>query len=596
MSKTNLKAKVRRSSSSTQRSIPYETLEARQLLAADVVVQWNEVLLDAIRTAKPAPPLAARAMAIVHTAVFDAVNSICNGYKPYASMAAVHPMASQEAAAASAAARTLTALFPALAGTFASELANSLATVPDGIRENQGIAAGQFTADQILALRASDGFDGTSNYQSGNDPGDWRPTPPAFASPLLPWWGSVDTWAMSSGSQYRPAAPPSLDSQQYATDYNMVKSLGSATSLTRTGVQSEIARVWAGGPGTATPPGQWNQIAQDLADSQGNTLYENARMFAQLNIALADAAINAWDAKYVYDLWRPITAIQQGAADGNAATSADANWVPLLTTPPFPTYTSGHSTFSGAASTVLASFFGTDNLTFTLDSEVPGVPDRTFTSLRQAADEAGFSRIYGGIHFNFDNLPALAAGRQIGNLVATSQLQVQTDAVAQQSGHELYIRGTGLDDNIRVFRNGTDIVVRNHGELVGRYTASSLYHIAVKCAEGDDRVDLGMSLSQTAEVHGNEGRDKVFGSGGTNWLYGGAGNDALQGGNHNDYLFGGDGDDKLAGLGGNDVLDGNAGYNVLFGNLGDDTLYGKRNKDKLWGGNGNNQYIWDGVA
>lgn len=596
MSKQSRPQPTRRCGAISPRGPVYEVLEARQLLAADVIVQWNEVLLDAIRTAKPPPPAGSRAMAIVHTAVFDAVNSICNGYKPYASMAAVHPQASVEAAAAAAAERALSRLFPSLAGTFATELANTLAAIPDGIREDQGVAAGQFSADQVLALREFDGADGTSTYQPGNNPGQWRPTPPAFASGLLPWWGSVDPFAMSSGSQFRPAAPPALNSQQYATDYNMVKSLGSATSIFRTGVQTEIAKVWAGGPGTATPPGQWNMIAQELAVSQGNTLYENARMFALLNIALADAAINAWDAKYVYDLWRPITAIQLGDTDGNAATAADAAWTSLLTTPPFPSYTSGHSTFSGAGSTVLASFFGTENLAFTLESEVPGVPSRNFTSLRAAADEAGFSRIYGGIHYNFDNLPALAAGRLIGALVSSSQLQVQTVAVAQQLGHELYIRGTGFDDNIRVYRNGTDIVVRNHGELVGRYSAGSLYHIAVKCAAGDDRVDFGMSLGQTAEVYGNEGRDKVFGSGGTNWLYGGEGDDALHGGNHNDYLFGGDGNDKLSGLGGNDVLDGNAGYNVLFGNLGDDTLYGKRNKDKLWGGNGNNQYIWDGVA
>jgi Ca2+-binding RTX toxin-like protein len=401
---------------------------------------------------------------------------------------------------------------------------------------------------------------------------------------------------MSSGDQFRPAAPQALNSQQYATDYNMVKSLGSSTSATRTEIQTNIAKVWAGGPGTATPPGQWNMIAQNLAESQGNTLYENARLFAQLNIALADAAINAWDCKYAFDFWRPITAVQNGGTDGNAATAPDATWASLLTTPPFPTYTSGHSTFGGAASTVLTRFFGTDNLTFTLPSEVTGVPNRTFTSLRKAADEAGFSRIYGGIHFNFDNLAALASGRGIGELVATTQLQVQTSAVAQQVGHELYIRGTGFDDSIRVFRAGDEIVVRNHGALVGRFSSGSLYHIAIKCGAGDDRVDIGMSCPQTAEVHGNEGRDRVFGSGGTNWLYGGAGDDMLHGGNGNDYLYGGEGDDKLCGLGGKDLLDGQAGFNVLFGGGGDDTLFGKRNRDKLWGGGGNNQYVWDGVA
>ncbi|MEQ1903925.1 MAG: vanadium-dependent haloperoxidase, partial [Pirellulaceae bacterium] len=436
--------------------LSYETLEARQLLAGDMVVQWNEQLLDAIRTSKSAPPVASRAMAIVHTAIYDAVNSIFNHYEPYATSVAVHPKASADAAVAAAAERTLSSLFPSLQATFSAAYSASLATIPDGIREDQGAAAGHAVADQILALRANDGWDTTISYTPGSDPGDWVPTPSAFAAAAFPQWGYVTPWAMSSGDQFRPEAPPSLDSERYAIDYNMVKDLGALNSTTRTAAQTEVAKIWAGGPGTATPPGQWNMIAQDLAGSQGNSLYENARMFAMLNVSLADAAINAWDAKYEFNLWRPITAINQGDLDGNAATVKDANWTPLLNTPNFPSYTSGHSTFSGAASAALTGFFGTDKLNFKLVSEVSDASTRYFDSLAWAAREAGFSRIFGGIHFNCDNVEALKAGRSIGELVSRSLMQTQTNVVAHSSGHELYVSGTTANDNIYVFRSGSD--------------------------------------------------------------------------------------------------------------------------------------------
>jgi hypothetical protein len=203
--------------------------------------------------------------------------------------------------------------------------------------------------------------------------------------------------------------------------------LGGLNSVERTAEQTEIALSWSDGGGTFTPPGHWNQIAADVALARGNTLAENARLFALLNIAEADAGICSWDAKYAYDLWRPIDAIREGDTDGNDQTIADPTWTPLLKTPPFPTYTSGHSTFSGAADAVLTSFFG-DNVRFssTSDGHIgftqrplsdQQIVTRSFDSFTQAAEEAGRSRIYGGIHFQFDNEPALAAGRSLGNYV-----------------------------------------------------------------------------------------------------------------------------------------------------------------------------------
>lgn len=572
--------------------LSFENLEARQLLAGDMVVQWNEQLLEAIRATTPAPPVASRAMAIVHTAIFDAVNSIHNHYEPYATFAAVHPKASAEAAVAAAAERTLASLFPSRQATFASALESSLQSIADGIREDQGVAAGRFVADQILAMRAGDGFDRMVAYASGSEPGDWVPTPPGFKAPALPQWGFVQPWAMSRGNQFRSVAPPDLTNGRYTIDYDMVKELGSLTSTTRTAAQTEVARIWEGGPGTATPPGQWNMIAQDLAASQGNSLYDNARMFAVLNIALADAAISAWDTKYAFDYWRPVTAIQHGDVDGNADTVKDESWTPLLTTPNFPTYTSGHSTFSGAGSTALAGFFGTDSLNFKLESEVPGASTRYFDSLAQAAREAGFSRIFGGIHFNFDNLEGLAAGRGIGNLVTQTQLQPQTQVIARMDGHQLYIHGTTQDDNIFGVRIGSTLMLRNHGHLIGQFPLNGLWNIVADGSAGNDRIEFAYNVGITTEQFGGSGHDWLFGSSHRNWLYGESGSDhlfgsvnrdVLVGAGGNDWLYGFLGDDTLVGGNGNDGLYGHAGKDVLIGGLGTDWMFGGLGGDLLVG-------------
>lgn len=227
-------------------------------------------------------------------------------------------------------------LYPAQTATFDTQLALSLAEVADGQSENDGVALGQYVADQILAWRSTDGSSNVVSYTPGSEPGDWQPTPPGFVPGLLPQWPDVTPFAIASGDQFRPGGPPALDSAEYATELNQVKELGSINSTTRTADQTEIARFWADGAGTFTPPGHWNQIAELVALAQGNTLSENARLFALLNIAEADAAIVAWDAKYEYDFWRPVTAIRQADTDGNPDTIGDPNWEPLLVTPPFP--------------------------------------------------------------------------------------------------------------------------------------------------------------------------------------------------------------------------------------------------------------------
>jgi membrane-associated phospholipid phosphatase len=240
------------------------------------------------------------------------------------------------------------------------------------------------------------------------------PTPPAFAAYLLPQWGFVTPFAMMDHVQFRPPGPPALNTTKWTADYNEVKALGAAVGSTRTTNQTQIALFWADGAGTETPPGHWNSITQDVGAAQGNTLEENARLFALLNIAMADAAICAWDAKYNFNCWRPVTAIRNGDTDGNAATDPDPAWSSFIVTPPFPGYISGHSTFSGAAATVLALFYGTDHISFTTGSDfLPGV-FRSFNSFSAAADEAATSRLCGGIHSRSDNEDGLNSGLRIG--------------------------------------------------------------------------------------------------------------------------------------------------------------------------------------
>jgi len=382
---------------------------------ADVVTDWNNAALDAIRAGHTAPPIASRSLAILHASIYDAVNGIARTNQPYLVPSAVPPSASRPAAASAAAHQALVNLFPASASTFDALHTAILATIPDGPQKRAGIMWGEYVANQILVARANDGFDAVVAPPGGSGPGVWIPTPPFFLPYLLPQWGFVRPFAMSSSSQFRPPGPPSLDSQRFATDLEETKELGEDVGSTRTEDQTTIALFWADGPGTETPPGHWNSIAQIIAAAHGNTLEQNARLFALLNIATADAAINAWDAKYTFNFWRPVTAIN--------FYEPGLNWMPLLVTPPFPEYTSGHSTFSAAGATVLSLFYNGAQLPFTTGSDfLPGV-FRSFSTTFDAAQEAGRSRIYGGIHFNSANLDALAAGISIANWTFTNYLQ-----------------------------------------------------------------------------------------------------------------------------------------------------------------------------
>jgi hypothetical protein len=398
---------------------------------ADMVTDWNQVTLDAIRSLPENPPRATRALAMVHVAIHDTLNGIQRRYEPYSVQRLGVPVASPEAAVAAAAHTVLSSLYPSLAEDFDAALDQSLATIPHGAGRNAGRAWGRQVGRYILKLREYDNSELVVTHEPSGELGGWQPTPPDFATALLPNWPYVTPFAMTSGDQFRPGSTPQLSSEEFAAAYNEVKDLGAADSPFRDPDQTEIAYFWEDGPFTVTPPGHWQVIARQMADQFGNDLWENARLFALLSIAQADAAIACWDAKYYYDHVRPYTHITGGAdADGNPATPSDPFWVSLIPTPPFPSYTSGHSTFSSSSAAILAAFFGSDDIWFCGESPDPGKwPDvlpgvvRCWDSFTQASEEAGQSRIYGGIHWQYDNQAAQDRGAALGSYVFSNFLR-----------------------------------------------------------------------------------------------------------------------------------------------------------------------------
>ena len=390
---------------------------------ADVVTDWNTAALNAIRRGRRRRQSLPGRLRFFMPASMTPSTASAARTNPIACRARCPSSASKEAAAAAAAHQVLVALFPGDAVTLDALYAATLATVPDGPHRKAGISWGESVAAAILVWRSTDNSDAMVAPPASGDPGTWQPTPPAFVAYLLPQWAFVEPFSMPTSSFDRPPGPPEVTSGRYAADYNEVKALGAAVGSARTSDQDTIALFWADGAGTETPPGHWNTIAQGLAVRSGNTIDQNARLFALLNIAMADAAICAWDAKYYFHNWRPVTAIRNGDSDGNDATAADPAWTSFIVTPPFPDYVSGHSTFSGAAATVLAMYYGSDDVAFTTVSDfLPGVT-RSFASFSAAADEAAISRMYGGIHFRFSNEDGLSSGIAIGEWTFNHYLQ-----------------------------------------------------------------------------------------------------------------------------------------------------------------------------
>jgi vanadium-dependent haloperoxidase-like protein len=436
------------------------------------VLHWNSIAIDAsgLDHTPPAPGenrvyaqqlgpcRASRAMAIVHIAMFDAVNAIVGGFKSYTGLPSAPAGASPEAAIAEAAHDTLVALFSAQTASFDTQLAASLAQIPDGTAKTDGIDLGRRAASAILALRANDGSQipephMNTDFVPSPLAGKWRQDPVSHAPIAMGWhWGEVKPFVMQSGAQFRAPAPPAMESAEYAAAYDEVKRLGGDgvhTPTQRTQDQTNTGLYWAydGTPSLCAPPRLYNQLTVHIADQMGSSGVETMHLLALANVAMADAGIAIWESKYYYQFWRPVTGIREsdpgtgptGTGDGNPLTVGDPGFMPLGApasnatgpnfTPPFPAYPSGHAGFGGALFQTLRDFYGRDDISFTFTSDelngqthdnqgnVRPLLPRSFTSFSQAEDENGQSRIYLGIHWKFDKTEGIAQGKKVGEYV-----------------------------------------------------------------------------------------------------------------------------------------------------------------------------------
>jgi hypothetical protein len=428
------------------------------------VFRWNEIALIAqaidhtpvaagekrVFGEQLGPARSSRALAIVHIAIFDAVNAVVGGYHGYTELPSAAPDAALSVAIAKAAHNTLAALYPSHAATFETRLSEDLRLLPDGVERTSGITVGRAAADAILALREGDGSQYAEplwgvDWSPSDLPGHWQEDP-VSQNPIVmgAYWGKVKPFALASGDQYRIPPPPAMDSAEYAAAFDEVKRLGGdgiTTPTERTDDQTLAGIFWAydGTPGLGARPRQYNQMVVTIASARGTSGVELARLLALANVAMADGAIAAWDSKYHYDFWRPVTAIRRALEDGNPATAKDPTFTPLGApasnstgrnfTPPFPAYPSGHATLGSASFQILRDFYGTDAIAFTftsdelngktLDNEGHARPltPRSFSSLGQADEENGQSRIYLGIHWAFDKNEGMAQGHLVGDHV-----------------------------------------------------------------------------------------------------------------------------------------------------------------------------------
>lgn len=401
--------------------------------AQNVVTEWNQNAMQAIRTANTHFTLHARVLAMVHASIFDAINGIDRRYAPVHVDWAALPGASRRAAAIQAAYTVLVAMYPSQKAILEQQLDQSLASISDDgdYQSSQSIARGRAwgeeVAQDILAWRSTDGLSDSFPFLGGTNPGQWRSLNNPPTSMPNPQLATMVPFAMTLPTQFRTAGPPALTSAQYAADVEEVRVIGKSNSSSRTPEQTAIALFW-------TDPGvlHWNRIALTALGDQELNLLETARLFTDLNIALADGMIANWDTKIAYNFWRPTTAIRMADTDGNPLTIADPTWTPLFSPPNFPEYSSNHAVVSTAAAVVLAAFLG-DNHTFTHVSLSVGTSPRTHTSFSAAATEAVESRIYGGIHFRSGCNDGILQGFNIGQYVLTTVAQLADRGPASRS-------------------------------------------------------------------------------------------------------------------------------------------------------------------
>jgi PAP2 superfamily len=397
---------------------PHQAAGDSAVQPVNPVIEWNRNLLVIVRTPGAQSPTVhpTRSFAILHAAIYDAVNAIDRTHRPYlVHINGVPRSASQDAAAVAAAHQVLLVLYPAFKATLDAELQQSLAQIPDGHDKTEGIRIGQTVADRVLALRSNDGSNAQPiPYVFGTAPGDYQSTPPNFPpQPQFTHWSRVTPFALQSANQFRPGAPPALTSDSYSNALNQIKSLGIVDSTTATSDEALTGRFWNG-----AIQNYWNEISQTLSLANNLTTAQSARLFALLNLSFADDVIAFYDAKYTYNFWRPVTAIRAADGDNNPETAADANWLPEVgKTAADPSYPGAHAVISAAGAEVLTSFFERDRFEFNVTSEVlPGV-ERSFTNFSSAAEEATLSRIFAGQHFRFDLTTGQRLGRDVADFV-----------------------------------------------------------------------------------------------------------------------------------------------------------------------------------
>jgi membrane-associated phospholipid phosphatase len=410
---------------------------APSIARADDVTDWNQHMLRAGTVAGTPPIVMSRVAAIVQASVFDAVNGIDQKYTPVHVPPGAGAGASRRAAIVEAAYTALVALFPTQKSTFDARLAVSLTAIASDPHETSsgitsGIAWGQTVANGILSWRATDGFTPPpAPFLGGTAVGEWRPTPPGFLPGAAPQFAYMTPWSISAPSQFRPGGPPALTSARYTADFNETKLMGNISSAVRTSDQTIYAWFWNASTATYI----WNHLAdvlieradRDEDDDYGrrserhSSLLENARVLALIDLAMADAAIACWEAKYHYVSWRPVTAIPLADTDGNPATISDPSWMPLFATPAHPEYPSGHSTVSGASAVVLASFFG-ERKHFSVDNDLMIGVTRSFESFSESLEEVRNARVFAGIHFRSACDDGQTVGTQVANWVLDHSL------------------------------------------------------------------------------------------------------------------------------------------------------------------------------
>ena len=382
------------------------------LAAADVVLDWNEIALTTVVAAKQLPPDQSRAMAMVHVAMFESINTIDGRYRAAMTQEKAPPDASQEAAAVAAARAILIRLYPETKDNFEKAFATSLSKIPAGGGTSAGIALGEAVAAEIYRQRTEGATRAPNSYRPSTAPGVYVPTILPVSSDIA----AFRPWIIDSPAQFRPGPPPTLKGKQWAQDYNEVVRLGGTSSAKRTPGQTDVARFWA-----FTGPATWNPIVRQLAATRTASLADNARLFARVHVAGADAFIAVFDAKYRYNFWRPITAVRNGDIDGNSATQRDAGWLPLIDTPLHPEYPCAHCITSSAVGVVLSAEFGTGQIAAIsmVSPTAPGVT-RTWERISDYVEEVSNARVWAGVHYRTSTRIGREMGLKIGqHIVAT---------------------------------------------------------------------------------------------------------------------------------------------------------------------------------